>query len=523
MKLNRRSAGNPNPLKHKLHCSELPHHAVGPTEGRTPPPLGGLVSTGHKVLTRPPPNLPTERRCVREHIERGAQHRTAGVTICGPEIQNAASRFAESLGIKNFEASEGWVARFKGRHNIVKRKIVGEKLSADESSVEPFKRKLREYIVANNIYSYQIYNADETGLYWRSLPEKTLAMRSEGCVPGRKVCKDRLSAMMCANADGTDRITCAIVGKSKKPRALQHCMDRLPVKYYDSKNAWFTQEIFLSWFHDVFCREVGACQIKKLKIRPSEVRALLLLDNAPAHPRINTLTSHDGKITCMALPPNTTSLIQPMDQGVICATKRLYTKKMLNEVLVVLPLPEDIELGVDNRAKKTLQNLKNNTIKEAIYNWAKVWSELKESTLKNSWKKLLTSTVKNDEEMDFEGFTDEIHGMFRNAGENLERQDVVDWLEQDANDPGYGVMSEDEILQSVTGEVDKEDEEGSEEPTPMTTKYSTLMTYVDRLINFSSNCAHPEVGNMYPYLRRTKELIIQLASEHRSIKIVGNG
>ncbi|XP_069179533.1 tigger transposable element-derived protein 7-like [Procambarus clarkii] len=343
-----------------------------------------------------------------------AQHRTAGVTIRGPEIQKAASRFAESLGIKNFEASEGWVARFKGRHNIVKRKIVGEKLSADECSVEPFKRKLREYIVANNIYSYQIYNADETGLYWRSLPEKTLAMRSEGYVPGRKVCKDRLSAMMCANADGTDRITCAIVGKSKKPRALQHCMDRLP--------------------------------------------------------------------------------------------------KILNSVWIT---------GL----KKNLQNLKNYTIKEAVYNWAKVWSELKESTLKNSWKKLLTSTVRNeeDEEMDFEGFTDESHGMFRNAGENLERQDVVDWLEQDANDPGYGVMSEDEILQSVTGEVDEEDEGGSEEPTPMTTKYSVLMTYVDGLINFSSNCAHPEVGNMYPYLRRTKELIIQLASEHRSIKIVGNG
>ncbi|XP_069180906.1 uncharacterized protein [Procambarus clarkii] len=78
-------------------------------------------------------------------------------------------------------------------------------------------------------------------------------------------------------------------------------------------------------------------------------------------------------------------------------------------------------------------------------------------------------------------------------------------------------MSEDEILQSITGEVnvEMEDEKGSEEPTPMTTKYSVLMTYVDGLINFSSNCAHPEVGNMYQYLRRVKELIIQLASEYR--------
>lgn len=195
-----------------------------------------------------------------------AQHCTAGVTIHGPEMQNAASRFAASLGIKDFKSSEGWVARFKGRHNIVKRKIVGKKLSADESSVEPFKQKLRAYILSNNLYSYQIYNADETGLYWKGLPEKNLAMRSEGCVPGRKVNKDRLSAMMFANADSTDRITCAIVGKSKKPRVLQHCSDRLPVKYYNPQNAWFTQEIFLSWFHDVFCREVRAT----IKLRNSK-------------------------------------------------------------------------------------------------------------------------------------------------------------------------------------------------------------------------------------------------------------
>nr|XP_045595256.1 tigger transposable element-derived protein 7-like [Procambarus clarkii] len=196
-----------------------------------------------------------------------AQHRTAGVTIRGPEIQNATSRFAASLGIRDFEASEGWVARFKVRHNIVKRKIDGEKLSANESSEEPFKQKLRAYILSNNLYSYKIYNADETGLYWRSLPEKTLAMRSEGCVPGRKVNKDRLSAMMCANGNGTERITCATVGKSKKPRALQHCLDRLPMKYYNSQNAKFTQEIFLSWFHDMF---MTAGKFVPIKLRNSK-------------------------------------------------------------------------------------------------------------------------------------------------------------------------------------------------------------------------------------------------------------
>ncbi|XP_069183209.1 tigger transposable element-derived protein 7-like [Procambarus clarkii] len=213
-------------------------------------------------------------------------------------------------------------------------------------------------------------------------------MRSEGSVAGRKINKGTLSAMMCANDDGIDRITCAIVGD-------------------------------LSYFLDVFCKEVRD-QVKKLKVRPSKVQAVLLRDNAPAHPKIDTLTSHDGKITCMALSPNTTSLIQPMDQGVICATKRLYKKMMLNKVLVVLPIEEDMELSVDNRVKRTLENLKNYSIKEAIYNWAKVWSEVKELTLKNSWKKKLMSTVSNeDEERNFEGFTDEIHEMFRNVGKNL--------------------------------------------------------------------------------------------------------
>ena len=71
-----------------------------------------------------------------------------------------------------------------------------------------------------------------------------------------------------------------------------------------------------------------------LRIAPEEAKALLLLDNAPAHPDAEKLVSVDGKIQTMFFPPNTTSIIQPMDLGVIVSCKRFYQWKYLDEDLV---------------------------------------------------------------------------------------------------------------------------------------------------------------------------------------------
>ena len=53
------------------------------------------------------------------------------------------------------------------------------------------------------------------------------------------------------------------------------------------------------------------------------LKALLLVDNAPGHPQ--TLGA-DSDIEVMFLPPNTTSLIQPLDQGIIATFKAYYTR-----------------------------------------------------------------------------------------------------------------------------------------------------------------------------------------------------
>ena len=69
-------------------------------------------------------------------------------------------------------------------------------------------------------------------------------------------------------------------------------------------------------------------ELKKLGLQP---KAVLILDNCSAHPDPELLVSTDGKIKAKFLPANVTSLIQPMDQGVIQALKMGYKKKLLRK------------------------------------------------------------------------------------------------------------------------------------------------------------------------------------------------
>ncbi len=56
-----------------------------------------------------------------------------------------------------------------------------------------------------------IYNLDETGLFYRSLPDRSLGMKGKDCVGGKKS-KDRLTACLIVNALG-DVITPTVIGE----------------------------------------------------------------------------------------------------------------------------------------------------------------------------------------------------------------------------------------------------------------------------------------------------------------------
>ncbi|GBN47366.1 Jerky [Araneus ventricosus] len=105
-----------------------------------------------------------------------------------------------------FEASSGWLEKFKNCHGICQMSIVREKLSSDIEAGISFIAKLQDLIVMEKLTADQIYNFDETGIYWRALPTETLDAENEAVAPGRKKMKDRVMILGCANASGSHRV-----------------------------------------------------------------------------------------------------------------------------------------------------------------------------------------------------------------------------------------------------------------------------------------------------------------------------
>ena len=93
-------------------------------------------------------------------------------------------------------------------------------------------------------------------------------------------------------------------------------------------------------------------------------RFLLLVENAPSHPK--NMDDWCDNIEVMFLPPNTTSLIQPMDQGVIANFKAIYQRKTMRKLINFL----------DNHLEGTVQEFwKAFNIKDALDYMVEAWDE----------------------------------------------------------------------------------------------------------------------------------------------------
>ncbi|VVC40097.1 Zinc finger C2H2-type,Homeobox domain-like,HTH CenpB-type DNA-binding domain [Cinara cedri] len=114
--------------------------------------------------------------------------------VSGPLLQEKARKVANEISLENFKVSNGWLQKFRERRNI------------------SFK----------NICDYEpknIFNCDETVLFFRALSDKTLCLKNETC-SGGKIAKDRLTVLLCVNMVGEFE-TQLIIGKSLKPRCFK--------------------------------------------------------------------------------------------------------------------------------------------------------------------------------------------------------------------------------------------------------------------------------------------------------------
>ena len=357
----------------------------------------------------------------------------------------------------------------------------GESGRARQDAVGPFREELNGIVNTEGLLLRQVYNFDETALFWSALPTSTKVFGRMTQTKGCKLDKSRISVLVGANADGSHCLPPIVCGKSARPRALKDCMASLPVPYHSSGKGWFNAPNFKETFFKHIVPAIIRHQKEVLKISEERIRALILLDNDPAHPCKGRLVAHNGKIRVLFLPANTSSLIQPMGQGVIHATKLIYRRLFLSEVLVVEETPED--LVEDIRALRTLEKLKAYNIKQAIFNFSEAWKQVKSSTLTNAWKRLLYDV--HVPVVDFAGFeVQDFRRMFNAGGEDVANDDVQNWLERDEGDPGHELLSKEEIIETVLKLSKQEEDSDKEENTCFTIKMSTAREYLDQLITF---------------------------------------
>ena len=87
--------------------------------------------------------------------------------LTGLMAMKQARKHHEQLNVEGeCEYSEGWL-QFKKRHGIKYLKIC-EKASADYDAAECYIDELAKMVSDENLSPEQIYNADETALYWPS-------------------------------------------------------------------------------------------------------------------------------------------------------------------------------------------------------------------------------------------------------------------------------------------------------------------------------------------------------------------
>lgn len=86
--------------------------------------------------------------------------------------------------------------------------------------MEPFRLKVSRLIKDEDLHLNQIYNADETGLFWQLLPNDTQAFKDEKSTPRKKSSKEHCSSLLGVSSDMMCRPSPVVVGRSAHPQAL---------------------------------------------------------------------------------------------------------------------------------------------------------------------------------------------------------------------------------------------------------------------------------------------------------------
>uniref|UniRef100_A0A182SYG3 HTH CENPB-type domain-containing protein n=1 Tax=Anopheles maculatus TaxID=74869 RepID=A0A182SYG3_9DIPT len=166
------------------------------------------------------------------------ENRAAGIPVTSAMCIEQAKYLHESLGVKrSFNASSGWLSRFKQRYGISGVYTHSSAKTGSSSHADTFCYQFQQLMQKEDWLPDQIYNADETGLQWNSIPSKA-AGTSEGS-------SERITVICCTNATGRHKLDLTIVNRAKNPwNPKDEEFPQTSVNYYEAKGGWASKEIF---------------------------------------------------------------------------------------------------------------------------------------------------------------------------------------------------------------------------------------------------------------------------------------
>jgi len=361
--------------------------------------------------------------------------------LSAPLLKAKALQLNTALGAGSiFKASEGWFQAWKKRHNISFRTICGESENANSDSAEAWKQVLGN--ICKNYHPNNIFNMDETGYFFRALPTKTLAVKNEACKGGKKS-KDRITIALTCSMNG-EKLPPLIIGKSKQPRCFRNKnINKLPCVYRSSNKAWMTNQIFNDFLLYI-----------NTKMNRSNRKILLFVDNAPVHIVDNQTKAKLGNVDVTYFPPNLTSLVQPLDAGIIRSFKARARK------FSVLKILSAIDKGIADHAYELAHQF---TILDAIRFAAQSWDEVTHSTIQACFQNcgfvftdIVSSNLEDLVEAELQELVSEIEEgevIFEDeleCFESIDENNVVDYLisehKHSINDGGAEADDNDTVI-----------------------------------------------------------------------------
>ena len=306
----------------------------------------------------------------------------------GPFIRAQAEIFFKQLQDSGeyslactFSASTGWLDGLKKRRKIKYKALRG---STDTINKNQALLLLDDLIKKNGLLAYNawdIFNLDETALFWRTLAKRGLCF--DGQAPKVALNKDRVTLVVAASLTG-EKLPLCLIGTANEPNDFkkkeQQDLKNNDSLFYSHKKgtAWMTQNTFreyLLYLNSIFVKQN---------------RHVVMLCDAPSVHLLGQLDENNQLIIqeftnmkLIYLPSNCTALIQPCDQGIIRSFKARYRYHLLNRLCAraadILSNPDQ-----DLTTFKINSKIK---FKDCVEMSILAWSDINESVIVNAWVK----------------------------------------------------------------------------------------------------------------------------------------